>query len=120
MATGVPVPPDVLDYMDLPETLVQKWKGFIQEKMQAAQQPDPQIQLQLKKLEIDMRDQVRKEIDSYFKNMGIVAEAEAKEAGSQMQYYQSVVDQAMQQQELEQQQAQLQAQQAQAQSQMKQ
>ena len=38
---GLPVPPELLDYMPIPSTLAQKWKEMIMHK---EQQPEPQDQ----------------------------------------------------------------------------
>ena len=47
---GAPIPPDVLDYLPFPSTLIEKWKAM----MVQAQQPSPQAQLMQKKLEADV------------------------------------------------------------------
>ncbi len=36
---GIPIPPDVLDYVPLPATLVEKWKQYLQQR---SQQPGPE------------------------------------------------------------------------------
>ena len=47
---GAPIPPDVLDYLPFPSTLIEKWKQM----MIQAQQPSPQAQLMQKKLESEV------------------------------------------------------------------
>jgi hypothetical protein len=55
MKTGVPIPPEILDYSPLPESLVTKWKQLIQQQKQGEVPPEVQqqmeeLQQQLKKL----------------------------------------------------------------------
>ncbi len=52
MKAGIPVPPEVLDYTELPESLIEKWKAQIQEMKGA----DPaQIQEQMAQMQQDMQ-----------------------------------------------------------------
>jgi len=60
LQSGIPVPPDILDYAPLPETLIQKWKQLIndsqsspeQQQMKQLQMADTQLELQKKQVEI--------------------------------------------------------------------
>ncbi len=66
---GLPIPPEVLDYVDLPATLVDKWKQAIQRQSQMppkganpadvakAQQLQQQTQLDAQQHQADMQDQ---------------------------------------------------------------
>lgn len=115
LGAGVPVPPDVLDYLDLPETLAEKWRKFIEERMQQSQQPDPRVELEMQKLQLQLRDLMRKEFDSHFKALLTVAQAEAQEIGTQIQQYESIVNQFNLERDREQQAIQMQQQQQQQQ-----
>lgn len=41
MKAGVPVPPDILDYLPLPSSLIEKWKQYIQQASQNQPHQDP-------------------------------------------------------------------------------
>lgn len=61
MQAGIPVPPDVLDYTPLPESLVQKWKGILP-KPGDPPKPDPEMvkaqnQAQMDQAKLDMEAQ---------------------------------------------------------------
>jgi hypothetical protein len=49
---GIPIPPDVLEYLDLPEAFTEKWKAMLEQMMgapqggQAAPPPDPLMQVE--------------------------------------------------------------------------
>jgi hypothetical protein len=123
--------PAVLDLiaenMDLPraQELIRRLKKLVPVELRGLEPgeqppppppPDPKLQLEMEKLALDFRDMMRKEFDSYFKAMGIVAQAESLEVGQQAEQYFGAVDRHQKQIELEQQQQQL-AQQAQQQQQ---
>lgn len=104
LQAGIPIPPEVLDYMDLPTTFVEKWKKMIQEKMQTAQQgppPDPQMiraqteaqNAQLKaKMDTELHQlamqqamaDIKKTESETIKNLAL---AEAAELGPQFEQY---------------------------------
>jgi hypothetical protein len=70
--------------------------------------PDPKLMLEMEKLALDFREIMRKEFDSHFKAIGVVAQAESLEVGQQLEQYTAGVDRYQKQIELEQQQQQLQ------------
>jgi hypothetical protein len=122
--------PAVLDLiaenMDLPRSqeLVRRLKKLVPVEIRGLEEgeqppppppPDPKLQIELEKLALDFREMLRKEFDSHFKAIGVVAQAESLEAGQQLEQYTSSVDRYQKQIELEQQQQQMQ-QQAQQQS----
>lgn len=104
LQAGIPIPPDVLDYMDLPETFADKWKKMIQEKQQAAEQgppPDPQMiraqteaqnaelkaKMDMEKHQIEIQQlmaDVKKTESETIKNLAL---AEAAELGPQIEQY---------------------------------
>jgi hypothetical protein len=55
LQAGIAIPPDILDYSPLPETLVQKWKQMLQPDPQQQQEQAmmKQIQMMLAQLEIE-------------------------------------------------------------------
>jgi hypothetical protein len=109
LQAGIPIPPEVLDYMDLPETFTMKWKQMIQEKMEASKQgppPDPQMiraqteaenaklkakmdtELHQLALQQAMAD-IKKTESETIKNLAL---AEAAELGPQMDQYKQQMD----------------------------
>lgn len=48
---GVPMPPDMLDYLPLPSTLIDKWKRYISSQME---QQKPQQQLMMQQAQVEM------------------------------------------------------------------
>lgn len=52
LKSNIPIPPDVLDYSPLPESLVQKWKASMPDP-NAEPPPDPKIEAEKAKLEIE-------------------------------------------------------------------
>jgi hypothetical protein len=79
MKSGVPVPPDLLDYTPLPESLTQKWKQHIE---QAAQKPDPEAQKmqmeQAAKQQEREADHAYKMAELAMKERAMIREAELK------------------------------------------
>lgn len=104
LKAGIPVPPDAVDYLDLPTSFTMKWKQMIQEKAQAAQQgppPDPKMievqgkqqeaqarfKLDLEKHQVEMQQltaNVEKTKSETIKNLAL---AEAAEIGPQFEQY---------------------------------
>lgn len=66
MQMGVPVPPDVLDYMPLPSSLKGKWKEFISERSSPEQSEEAQqmqqMQMQIAQLEVQNKV-IKNELD---------------------------------------------------------
>lgn len=89
---GAPIPPDVLDYMDLPETLTQKWKALIEQRMSQGQ-TDPRLEMEQMKLQLQTQELKIKEFSAYFDALLKTAQAEAAEAGTQLQGYNAFVNQ---------------------------
>lgn len=86
---GIPIPPDVLDYADLPESLVEKWKDLLNQVRQ--EKADPKIELEKARLQLELREQIRKEVETHFKNLLNLAKAEAAEKGTQLDVYQALI-----------------------------
>lgn len=66
MQMGVPVPPDVLDYMPLPSSLKGKWKEYISEKSdpQQNQEADAMRQMQMQLAQLEMQNKaINNELD---------------------------------------------------------
>lgn len=58
---GYPIPPDVLKYLPIPQSLAEKWMEMLQ---QQSSQPDPQQEAEKMKLQIEQeRAQIKKELD---------------------------------------------------------
>ena len=121
--------PAVLDLiaenMDLPRSqeLIRRLKKLVPVEIRGLEEgeqppppppPDPKLMLEMEKLALDFREIMRKEFDSHFKAIGVVAQAESLEAGQQLEQYTSSVDRYQKQIELEQQQQELQQQAQQA------
>ena len=53
MKTGVPIPPEILDYSPLPESLVTKWKQLIEQQKQG--QVPPEVQQQMEELQQQLK-----------------------------------------------------------------
>ena len=64
LQSGIPIPPDLLDYMPLPDALIQKWKMFIKENQ--AQDPFAeqmkQLELVLGQLDAQQKDMQNKKL----------------------------------------------------------
>lgn len=103
LKAGLPIPPEALDYLDLPVSFTDKWKQMIQEKAQAAQQPPPdpkmievqgkqqeaqaRFKLEVEKHQIEMQQlaaNVEKTKSETIKNIAL---AEAAEIGPQLEQY---------------------------------
>jgi hypothetical protein len=57
MKAGVPVPPDILDYMPLPSAMIESWKKYIEEqKQQQAQQPNPEMMQAQQEMQIKQQE----------------------------------------------------------------
>lgn len=73
LQAGIPIPPDILDYTMLPETLVQKWKTMIMEQKQSPKQAQMQqmqealSQLELAKMQADIKKTGSETIANYAK-----------------------------------------------------
>ena len=50
---GIPLPPDLVEYLPLPATLIEKWKQMMSPK---EQKPDPKVQLEMMKLQFDQKE----------------------------------------------------------------
>lgn len=76
MKAGVPVPPDILDYMPLPSTLIDKWKQYIQQQQAAHQQQTPQPDpAAMAKIQADQQaSQAKMQFDIQSKQMDIQAQ----------------------------------------------
>ena len=112
----------IVENMDLPKSdqILKRLKAAIPQEFGGDMQPqpqqtDPKLVIEMQKLMIDQNEQQRKWFDSYFKSIGVVAQAESLEAGQQIDQYMGIVDRHQKQIELEQQQQQLEQQQAQQQ-----
>jgi hypothetical protein len=116
------IAPAILDVigenMDLPKSheLVRRLKKLVPPEIRGLEpgeqpppppQPDPKMLIEMEKLKLEVRELARKEFDSYFKAMGVVAQAESLEAGQQADQYLGVIDRHQKQIELEQNQQQL-------------
>jgi hypothetical protein len=117
------IAPAILDLigenMDLPKSaeLVRRLKKLVPPDIRGLEpgehpppppQPDPKLMLEMQKLQIDLRDQIRKEFDSHFKALLAVSQAESLEAGNQMAQYEAIVSQFTKQVELQQKQQEIQ------------
>lgn len=61
LQSGIPIPPDVLDYMPLPEPLIEKWKGMITQQSQDPLAEEKQrIEMMLNQMNLE-RQQLRNE-----------------------------------------------------------
>jgi len=107
----------MIESMDMPKA--EKFRQRIKALKDAPPPPNPQLEIEIQKLSLQMRKQMREEFDSHFKAIQAVAQAESMEAGAQLNEYTSFVDRYQKQIELQQQQEQMQ-QQAQAQQQQEQ
>ena len=103
LKAGLPVPPDAMDYLDLPQSFTDKWKKLVQERAQQAQQPPPDpkmIEIQGKQEEAAMRfklDQEKHQIEiqqlianvkkTESETIKNLAQAEAAEFGPQLEQY---------------------------------
>lgn len=103
LKSGIPVPPDAMDYLDLPQAFTDKWKKMIQSKADAQGQapPDPKMvevqgkqqeaqarfKLDIEKHQIEMQQlaaNVEKTKSETIKNIAL---AEAAEIGPQFDQY---------------------------------
>lgn len=55
MQAGVPAPPELLDYTPLPSSMVQKWKKYIEEKSKQGPPPDPKVEAEKARLQLDQQ-----------------------------------------------------------------
>jgi len=98
---NVPIPPDIVEYMPFPNTLIEKWKQALAPKEEA---PDPKVQLEQMKIQSQMKqaelkakqDEMKMQADAQKQER--VAMAEEQKHAIQIQEMQ--LDAAIKQEEL--------------------
>lgn len=83
LKAGIPIPPDLIDYLPLPVTLTTKWKEMLQPK---EQEPDPKIQMEMAKLQMQAQqakvksdlEQIKAEKDSQMHVLDLQMEREER------------------------------------------
>ncbi len=105
MKTGVPVPPELLDYIPgLPADLVLKWKGLIQEqKANSANQVPPEVQKANAELQLQQQKAAQEAALAEQKMNASIAEQRARaEADIAIKHMQAEADRQIERQKAEQ------------------
>lgn len=101
LKAGLPIPPDAMDYLDLPESFTDKWKKMVQDRAEKQEPPDPKlVEVQGKQEEMQRRfaldvekhrlemAQLQADIEkTKSETIKNIALAEAAEIGPQIEQY---------------------------------
>jgi hypothetical protein len=101
LKAGLPVPPDAIDYLDLPEAFTDKWKKLMQTKSEKQEPPDPKLievqgkqeelqrrfALDVEKHRVEMQQMVANIKKTESETIKNIALAEAAEIGPQLEQY---------------------------------
>lgn len=98
MKAQIPIPPEVLDYTPLPTSLANKWKEFIGQQQQVAQEMQQEMEgLQQENMQLKNDQQIKQqEIDMKKQEMEVELELEQQKAAAQIRMERETHRQKMQ------------------------
>lgn len=96
MSAGIPIPPEILDYTPLPESLVQKWKAMLPDPNQPPP-PDPKVIAEQQKMELEKQ---KAELDAQLQQMKLSTDIETEKQRLELEKQKMAVEAQLEQEKM--------------------